>query len=303
MPTLTTLLSLLLVLAGTSQTIPSRSGATSDDDVQIRINGPVHVVAGDTASTVWVINDDASVDGVVRQGLVVINGTARITGRVEGEIVVANGRLELQPGARVARDVMLYRSTMTRADDAIVAGAVHNQTGFSIGIGAVWLMWLSLTMVVVLAGLVFAELAPAALSESATQLTARTGQSAIVALVVAAGVPTMATLGFASVIGIPLGLMLLFVVIPALTFLGYLVSGAALGSALTSRRLEGMTRTDRYGSVAVGLVVLQCLIALPIVGGLIGVAASLLGVGALAGRGWARRQRLVAAPVPATAGA
>jgi len=46
-------------------------------------------------------------------------------------------------------------------------------------------------------------------------------------------------------------LMLLFVVIPALTFLGYLVAGATVGSLVTSRRLSP---PRRYVSVVIGLV-------------------------------------------------
>jgi hypothetical protein len=303
MLTLTAVFSLSLVLGALQQTIPSTSPAMPPEDVQIRINGPVQIDANDTASTVWVVNDNAVVNGVIREGLVVLNGTARVAGRIEGGILVVNGRLELEPGARVERDVMLYRSTMTRANDAVVLGAIHNQTGFSIGAGVVWLLWLSFTVVVVLAGIVYAELAPATLAESTTRLIDRSAQAAVVGLLVAAAVPTIATLSFATVIGIPLGLMLLFVVIPALTFVGYLISGAALGTALTSRRLAGQTRAERYGTVVVGLVVLQCAVALPIVGGLIGLAASLVGVGALASRAWTSRQHPAGVPAPAAAGA
>jgi hypothetical protein len=301
MPNLPTLLSLLAALSGAMHPAPQPSSVAQADEVQIRINGPVNIAAGDSVSTVWVVNGDATVNGDVREGLVVINGTAYVAGRVEGGVLVVNGRLELRPGARVDRDIMLYRSTLSRANGAIIGGAVHEQTAFSIGVGAIWLIWLSFTIVVVLAGLTFALLAPTSLAESARQLTTHSGQSALLALAMAAGVPTLATLSFATVIGIPLGLMLLFVVIPALTFLGFLVSGAAIGSALMSRFSSAQASTHHVGSVVIGLIVLQCAVALPVFGGLIGIVASLLGVGALVSRSWTQRCRLApiaAAPVP-----
>ena len=82
-----TILSIVLAMTGASQTIPSLPQGSKTDDVQIRINGPVHISATDTAAAVWVVNHTATIDGVVREGLGVVNGTARISGRVEGSVV------------------------------------------------------------------------------------------------------------------------------------------------------------------------------------------------------------------------
>ena len=294
-----TILASLAVLAWTSQ--PSGVGTPAHDDVQIRINGPLTVARGDTATTVWVVNHDATVDGVVRDGLGVINGTARVSGRVEGGVVVVNGHLDLAPGAVIGRDVMLYRSTITRANDAVINGVVHDQRGFSLGAGAVWLIWLSFTIVVVLAGVVFAEVAPVTLADSTELLAKHTGQAAVTALVVVVAVPAIAIASFATVIGIPLGLVLFLVVVPALSFLGYLVSGSLLGTALGGRLSSGSDRARQRTSMVVGLVTLQFAVALPVIGGLVGLVASLLGVGAFVARGWSHRNRPV--PVPVVVGA
>jgi hypothetical protein len=300
---LSTIVALLLTLTGASQTAPSPRVQSHEGDVHIRINGPVHIGASDSAFTVWVVNHDAVIDGVVREGLVVINGTARINGRVEGGVLVANGRLELGPGARVERDVVLYRSAMSRANDAVIGGAVHNQTGFSVGASVIWLAWLSFTLVVVLAGLVFAELGPRTLTESAAYLPAHGGRSALAAFILVATVPAVAFMSFATVIGIPLALTLLFVVIPALSFLGYLVAGATLGTVLVTRLGATGAWTNRYRTVAIGLLTLQVLVALPAIGGLVGMIASLSGVGALVARSWSQRERTLLTPVPASASA
>jgi hypothetical protein len=295
---LSAIVSLLLALSTAGQPSTTQARAAADGDVQIRINGPVHIAAGDTASTVWVVNHDATIDGVVRDALVVINGTARVSGRVEGGVVIAKGRLELEPGARIEQDVMLYRSTMTRATDALIAGAVHTQTGFSVGAGAAWLIWLSFTLVVLIAGLVFAELAPRTMSGSAEYLAAHGGRSAFTALIVAATVPAVAIMSFATVIGIPLGLTLLIVVIPALSFLGYLTTGGLIGSLLVTRVAVTGDWVSRYGRIVFGLLALQVAVALPIIGGLVGLVASLLGVGALVARSWAERAGPQRTPMP-----
>ena len=52
-----------------------------------------------------------------------------------------------------------------------------------------------------------------------------------------------------------------------------------------------------YGRVLVGLLTLQVVVALPIIGRLLGLVASLLGVGALVARSWAERERTQRAPV------
>ena len=292
-----------LILVATSQPSSSRESGRGGEDVQIRINGPVTVPRGDTASAVLVINHDAIIDGVLREGLGVINGTARVRGQVTGGVIVVNGHLDVESGAVIGRDVMLYHSTITRANGAVINGVVHDQTGFSTGAGANWLIWLSFTLVVLMAGVLFAEVAPVTLTESAQLLVTHSRQAALTALVTVAAVPALAFVSFATVIGIPLGLVLVLVVIPALSFLGYLVTGAVVGWALNGGVRALRESTNRHATIAVGLVALQLAVTIPVVGGLIGFIASLLGVGALVARGWSRRSRARTAPMPVAVGA
>ena len=288
----------MFLITGAGAQGPSRAPrSTEEGDFQLRVNAPVIVAAGDTASTVWVVNHEATVDGVVRDGLLVVNGTARVTGTVEGGLVIVNGHLELGPTARVEQDVLLYRSTMTRAAGAVVSGAVHNRPGFSIGPSIMWVAWLSFTVVVLVAGVLFAELAPAALTATGGYLAEHGSRSLVAALITVVCVPTAAFLSFATVVGIPLGLTLLFVVIPALSFLGYLVTGVAIGMAAGVRGAG----VRPYRATVVGLLTLQVLAAVPLIGGLVVLVACLLGVGALVARSWDQRRRAVPTGVPSPA--
>jgi len=85
----------------------------------------------------------------------------------------------------------------------------------------------------------------------------------------------------ATLIGLPLGLGLLFFLLPALWFLGYIVAGARLGSFLVglSGRESG---AHPYLPTFLGLVLLQLGILVPVIGGLIAAVAGIWGAGALA---------------------
>jgi hypothetical protein len=295
-----------ILAAAQSPTTSPETTASRDGDLQLRINGPIHVAAGDSASAVWVINGDAIIDGSVRDGLGVINGTARVGGHINGTVIVVSGHLELLPGARLDQDVILHRSTITRAPDVAIAGLVHQRNGFSFGVAGMWLLWLSFTAVVVVAGVLFAAIAPKVLAESAVYFTEHPGPSAVAALIAVPALPTIAILSFVTVIGIPLGLTILLVVVPALSFLGYLIAGAALGAAMSQLRWSDGVWPNRYRMVVFGLVLLQIIGVVPGLGGLLVLIASQLGAGALIARRWSERKRRplsAAVPVPIEAGA
>ena len=225
---------------------PDAGRAPRSDEVTgvlVRIGTPVRVRAGETERTVVVVGADASVDGAVRENLVVIDGNARVAGTVGGNVVVVGGRLELEPGARVAGDVVLHaNSTLARAPGAVVDGTVRRRAGISLGPVAGWLAWLGVTLALVAAGALFAAAGGRQLGEAATLLLRRPGPVVVATLVMIAAVPILAILSFITLIGIPLGIALLVVLIPALGFAGYIVAACALGDALLRRVGRGRER-------------------------------------------------------------
>ena len=225
---------------------PRPEGEPRSDEVTgvlVRIGTPVRVRAGETERTVVVVGADATIDGAVRENLVVIDGNARVAGTVGGNAVVMGGRLELEPGARVAGDVVLAgNSTLARAPGATVEGTVRRRAGISLGPVAGWLAWLGLTLALVAAGALFAAAGGRQLGEAATLLLRRPGPVVVATLVMIAAVPILALLSFITLIGIPLGIALLVVLIPALGFAGYIVAACALGDALLRRAGRGRER-------------------------------------------------------------
>jgi cytoskeletal protein CcmA (bactofilin family) len=263
-------------------------------DLLLRVNGPVNVARGDTLNTVWVVGNDARIEGTLREQLLVINGTAHVDGTVDGTVVVANGRLELGPAARVGEDVLLYRTTVTRAAGAQVAGEVHNEMGLSFSAPPAWLLWLGLTLAFVVAALACAYLAGPSLRDATRVLSAEWGRTALVALALVFGLPAVAVASFATGIGIGVGFLIVLFAIPLLTFLGYVVVAASLGTAVVRRRRGRLAHP--YWALVAGVVVLQLIAVLPAVGGLVALIAAQLGAGALVYAAWRSRHPLAPAP-------
>lgn len=302
-------------------------GATG---VLVRVGAPVRVRAGETEQTVVVVGSDAVVDGAVLDDLVVVGGDARVAGRVAGDVVMVGGRLALEPGARVGGDVLLHGdSKLAQAPGATVDGAVRRGAGISFGPIAGWLVWLGVTVMLVLAGLLFAAVGGRQLDEAAALLLRRPGPVVVTTLVLIAAVPILAIIAFLTVIGIPAGIALLVALVPALGLAGYLAAAMALGDVLLrrlgrGRREEPAVRAARveaapgrgrealapgeparalaavhpYREVALGVVLFQIVLLIPFLGFLLVVLAAHLGAGALVYRAWLvwRRPRPEAGP-------
>jgi len=208
--------------------------------VLVRVGAPAWVRAGDTERTVVVVGSDAVVDGTVLDDLVVVGGDARVAGRVAGDIVMVGGRLALEPGARVGGNVRLHGdSRLAQAPGASIGGAVERRTGISFGPLAGWLLWIGVTLMLALAGLLFAAVGGRQLDESAALLLRRPGPVVVTTLVLIAAVPILAILAFITVIGIPVGIALLVALVPALGLAGYLAAAMALGDVVLRRLGRG----------------------------------------------------------------
>jgi hypothetical protein len=257
----------------------------------LQVGRPLHLAAGDRVGGAVIIGDSAVIDGTVTDPLLVVHGTARVSGTVGGSVVVVGGRLELAPSARIGHDVLLYRSTLTRAPDAVVGGAIHERTaGFTFSERALLLVWLSMTVAVVVAGLFFATFGAAQLADTVALLRHDTGRALLGTLALWAGLPLLAVLAMMTGIGIPLGIGIFVFLLPALWFIGYLVTGALVGVELL--RLADQTRAAhrRYLPILVGLLTLQALGLVPVAGGFLAVLAGLVGSGAIAARAWETRR-------------
>jgi len=185
------------------------------------------------------------------------------------------------------QNVTLYDSDIDREQGATVEGDISRENGIQWGfIGtAFWIyVWLSMTVAVVLAGLIFAAVGGRQLTRASDALTSDTAMSILAAVVIWIGVPLVAVLAAVTLVGIPFAIGILLVALPALWFLGYIAAGVRVGLAITRKGVEDPDAADvhPYLAVLVGLLILQIVALIPVIGWLIVIVAGLYGAGGLA---------------------
>ncbi|MFN8556481.1 MAG: hypothetical protein U0531_03720 [Dehalococcoidia bacterium] len=278
---------IILVAAGLSPGVTFAQEPAYDQpyDTLIRANGPVHIAAGESAQGVVVVRNTVTIDGTA-DFVVAIDGNAIINGTVRESVVAVNGTVTLNEGARVGKDILLYRAQAVQQPGAIVGGGIRNEWGgFTVGRGF-WLgVWLNLTVAFLVAGLIFAAAGGRQLRAAGAAIIERPAATLLTTVVLAVGAPVVTFALLATVLGAPLAFGLLLFVLPALWFFGYLVAGAAAGALLF--RLGGQAAAERpYLHVAVGLLALQVIALVPFIGGMVAFLAGVVGAGALVHQAW-----------------
>lgn len=208
-----------------------------------------------------------------------------LNGRVDGDVMVAGETIELGPEAMI-RGRLTYRAEeFKRADGAQVEGDVEARPldrrpgagGMSIIGSLVWALGLAVV------GAICISMSPLRTWEVSETIRGRFGMSLGYGLLVLIGLPIAAAVAMITLIGIPLGLLLLFAY-PILLLLGYVHAGIALGDTGLRRFRGGTAFADRNPRIlgALAALVLLMLIALiPYLGFLICLLAATVGAGGL----------------------
>ena len=265
--------------AGQAANEPSRGD-------RVVITGPVSIDRGETADDVVVIDGPVSVAGRVRGDLVVVSGTLRISGTVEGDVVAVADRAILGPGARIGGDLIygdkrprVPGGAMVEGDvDRVSVDEITDPVGF-IGAAA---LWIAVSVSALVLGLVLLWLAPRALEAAFVAASTSIGPTIGWGLLLFFGLPILAVIALVTLVGIPLGVALLLALLP-LYAIGYTTSAWLLG-----RRLVGPPR-GRVLAFLAGLAVLRVLAIIPIVGGIVWFAATVVGLGTLLVATWRAR--------------
>lgn len=280
---------ILLILAGVLMAlvpgVALAQDGTGEDDLLLRVNGPIVVAADQTMENVVVISDNATVEGVVEGSLVVIDGDAVIAGQVNDDVTVVSGTLTLQPTAQV-RNISVLRGELVRQDGATVTGTISRSElsfdfwGWSIFSGIVWL---GIGLVMVVSGLIFTAVAGGQLKRAGDLMVEQIGPTLLAAVVIWIAMPILMIAVLFTLVGIPLGIGYFLFVLPVLAFLGYVVAGALLGRTVL-RSLGGVEHP--YLAALAGLALLQVIGLIPWIGWIASFVATTLGSGALLLLGW-----------------
>jgi cytoskeletal protein CcmA (bactofilin family) len=287
-------LAVLLILAAAPGSAAGQARDGSSDD-RVVITGPVTIDRGERVGDVVVIDGRVSVAGRVRGDLVVVNGAVRIAGAVDGDVVAVAGRATLAPGARIGGDLVygderpvVPRGATVEGDvQRVNVGDVADPLGF-VGAAA---LWIAVSVSALVLGLLLLWLGPGALVAAWEATRSRLGATIGWGLALFFGLPILAIIALITLVGIPFGVGLLLALLP-LYAVGYTTSAWLLGRRLVR------PPTGRVLAFLAGLAILRLLALIPILGGLVWFAATVLGLGALVVATWrARSERPRAASV------
>ena len=218
-------------------------------------------------------------DGVVDENLYAAAGEIIVRGTIRGDANVIADRLDLEPGARIEGDLD-YRTRIPLSAEAAarVGGEVRYEEPVDDEDGGGVLFWSWQTGAAMFAGL----LAVALFRRLVGRLVA-----------VIAGEPTLgALLGFGAFLIVPVGAAVVMVTVVGLPvgLIAVLLFGAAVyvaklpiavwaGGQLLFR--AGRTDPSPYAAMAVGVLALYLLFAIPWLGGVFWLVTTCLGLGAM----------------------
>lgn len=277
---LVALLSALLVLllaAGTA------SAATD----HVVITGGAVVPAGQTAGDIVVLDGAVTIAGHATGDVVSVSGPVRLTGRVDGDLIAVSDRAYIGPAARIGGDLRYGDERPVLAPGATVSGKVSNEDWADAASGWGWVSalgwWLAVSVSTLIVGALLVWLAPRALAAAERAVRERLGATVGWGIAIAIGVPLLAILALVTLVGIPFGVALLLAAIPVL-----LVAYATTAWIVGRRVLR--SRSTSWAALLAGWGILRVLALIPVAGALVGLAATVAGLGALAVALWQARK-------------
>jgi hypothetical protein len=250
------------------------------------LTGSAGVSEFQSADNVVILNGDASIQGRVHGTVFALNGDVAVSGHVDHDVVALNGTVVVTPplqegalGERVQSGYVggdvVSRKKATISKGAIVQGSVDRVEGrFALGqlawVGRI-VLWIALTVSVLLLGAALIVVAPRMLE--ATAAIGRTAIGPAIGLGFAAGigVPVVGGLLLVTIIGLPLGLLMLLALGLFYAF-GYTVSAFFLGRLILPAKSPWL-------AFVVGWAILRVADLVPVLGTLVGLAAMIYGVG------------------------
>lgn len=252
--------------------------------VLISTQGDVTIPAGDQADVVVVVQGNVDIRGDVNT-LVVVEGTANLSAAHLQTVVVVRSQVEVGDGTVIDGELQRLDSTVHQTGNVTIGGGITDLSGVVFEASAVLapalvLLWIGFGLASIVAALLLAGMAARQVREAERLISTEPLMTGLIGFVGLIVIPVSAILLMITVIGIPLGLGVLFQVLPLLAYAGYLVAAIWVGEWILRRSSPTRERERPFLAAVIGVVVLGAIGVLPIIG-LIGAIASLLGFGAL----------------------
>jgi MFS family permease len=235
---------------------------------------------GATDGNAMLAGNTVDVKGRVGRDVRVAAASVTLDSEVAGSVRATAGRVRLGPGAVIGGDLIVSGPNEPEIDaDARVLGRiVHDPaSGRDGGVGG-WLIWWGWLFVALFAlAAVVMAVSRRWMARVDERLAHRTGLSVLTGVVAFVLGPLIVVLLAATIVGIPLALVLLALYVAAVALSGAFVS-YRVGEWLPVRRQQAEMS---YGRLAAGALLVSFLTALPWAGWLVGLAVVCAGVGAL----------------------
>ena len=223
------------------------------------------------------------IDGTVEDGVRLAAGEVVIRGTVDGDANLTADRVDLQPGARITGDLQ-YRGRTPLSPEA--AALVDGEVRFEERVddesegGTPWgvVIWVLQTLAALLTGIVVVALFRGVVQRLAGSAAEQTTLSALLGFAAFLLVPAAAGIAMITLVGLPFGVATALLFGVAL-YAAKLPVAVWIGNRLLSR--AGRAGASPYAAMALGVVLLYLLFALPYVGWLFWLAAAWLGLGAM----------------------
>lgn len=238
----------------------------------------------------------------VGRDLAVGAGTANVAGTIARDVQAGAGTLNIEDGARIGGDLIASTNDPRIAPGAVIVGERtiraqpadgKDRRGAALLAAFFWRLFTTLGLLLI--GLLTIALFPRATAETTSLLRARPWASMLAGLILLIVVPIAAVIIMVTIIGIPLGVILLMLYFIAV-FVAPLFAAIVLGY-LIWRKPGG----SLYLALLIGVGVYFVLRLIPFLGGLVGLVALLAGLGALVLALQARRGHPLVGPAPAAA--
>ncbi|MBL27930.1 MAG: hypothetical protein CMM50_10335 [Rhodospirillaceae bacterium] len=249
------------------------------DDL-VAAGGQVTVLPGsEVGGTTHLAGGHVDMAGTLRNGLSAAGGTVRIMGTVEGDAEISAGKVVIERSARITGDLRYISPEEAEIEDGTsIAGTVVwskeagpitvPETGVAeragTFLGIFWLIGLTVVGVVLLVAL------PVSTGRAIVMIGVETGRSFGFGFVILVAVPMAAFVCLFTILGIPLGLVML-AVYPAALMVAYVTTALWLSEMALARFRQD--RADSLGWRALALFVVLVILSLvgwiPIVGTLV----------------------------------
>jgi cytoskeletal protein CcmA (bactofilin family) len=277
----------LLLLAVPS---PALAQERTEKNDLVVMTGRAEVREGETFDTVVIFDGPVTVEGTVRHAVVAFNGPVDVSGSVQEDVVSFNGPITIRSGATVGGDVV-SRTAPVVEEGATVEGDIRRNP-FDLfrdpfPFVARFVAWVAVTVSMLILGLLLLLLAPRGMDAVADTWRTGTGPSIGWGLLLLIGLPIVAVLLLITLVGIPLGFGMLFA-LGLIYAIGYVAGAWVLG------RLLLKPPTSRILAFLAGLGILRLVALVPILAGIVGFVATVVGLGSVLVAAWRARRAAVA---------